>query len=84
MLNRDVSGIVEKLGPNGFYYTILNLSKSIESLDKSVTSYALYIFIGAIAFMVSIIFFMPDLFIILFIVGLSTLISTDSTSKIKS
>jgi NADH-ubiquinone oxidoreductase chain 5 len=69
-------GIVEKIGPYGSEQSILRLSKSISMLDTNVvTSYALYILIGLIFYiLIPHIFIIGKDLLILILFGLFTLV----------
>jgi len=69
-------GSVELLGPYGLEKGLVNLSKNIASLDTGViTSYALYILVGLIFYLLTPYLFISDnnLFIIIIFALLTTL-----------
>jgi NADH-ubiquinone oxidoreductase chain 5 len=73
-------GSVELIGPYGFEVGLVNLSRNIASLDRGViTSYALYIVIGLIFYMLTPYLSLFDKnFLLLIILGFFTLINSRS------
>jgi NADH-ubiquinone oxidoreductase chain 5 len=84
MFNRVLTGATETLGPNGFYVTLQNLSKGMESPNLSVVGYACFILVFAIGYISMIYFYVFDISIILIIVALSSFIPSSVTPVVKT
>ena len=80
-------GFVELFGPYGLEKGLINLSRNIASLDTGViTSYALYIFIGLITYIILayVVLFDNSLPILLLLISLSSIINISNSNNVKT
>jgi len=68
-------GSIEYLGPYGLEKLLLNLSGNISKLNSGViTSYALYVLVGLIFYILSNLYFDHNIIILVLLIGLSLLL----------